>query len=70
MFEYTYENGRRYHAYRAGQYLLPNDEAEQERLDMTHHVFLLSLDGALCVTELDDPQEILDLGTGTGVWVS
>ncbi|KAJ3961265.1 hypothetical protein N0V92_002062 [Colletotrichum tropicale] len=38
IFDYEYENGRRYHAYRAGQYLLPNDETEQERLDMTHHV--------------------------------
>ena len=42
---------------------------EQERLDMTHHVFTLTLDGALCVTQLDNPQEILDIGTGTGMWV-
>ncbi|KHN94348.1 uncharacterized protein MAM_07777 [Metarhizium album ARSEF 1941] len=67
-FDYTYENGRRYHAYRAGQYLLPNDLEEQDRLDMTHHVFRLTLDGELCVTKLDHPQEILDIGTGTGMW--
>ncbi len=48
IFNYTYENGRTYHAYRAGQYLLPNDETEQDRLDMTHHVFLLSCGGTLC----------------------
>lgn len=29
--EYTYENGRRYHAYKIGKYLLPNDDDEQER---------------------------------------
>ena len=69
IFNYEYENGRRYHAFRAGQYLLPNDETEQDRLDMTHHVFLLTLKGALCMTQLDNPQAILDLGTGTGVWV-
>lgn len=69
IFNYEYENGRRYHAYKAGQYLLPNDESEQERLDMTHHVFLLTLGGALCATKLEDPQTILDIGTGTGVWV-
>ncbi|OAA49472.1 hypothetical protein NOR_01395 [Metarhizium rileyi] len=68
IFDYTYENGRRYHAYRAGQYLLPNDETEQERLDMTHQVFRLTLDGELCVTRLDNPQKILDIGTGTGMW--
>lgn len=67
MFNYEYENGRRYHAYRAGQYLLPNDEKEQERLDMTHHVFLLALKGALCATQLESPQSILDIGTGTGL---
>lgn len=69
LFSYQYENGRTYHAYRAGQYLLPNDEVEQERLDMTHHVFALSLNGALCVTKLENPQRILDIGTGTGIWV-
>ncbi|KAI7112772.1 hypothetical protein KC352_g35270, partial [Hortaea werneckii] len=38
---YEYENGRRYHAYRAGKYPMPNDEAEQERMDMQHHIYLL-----------------------------
>ncbi|TQB73934.1 hypothetical protein MPDQ_005413 [Monascus purpureus] len=68
VFEYQYENGRRYHAYRAGQYLLPNDELEQDRLDMTHHIFRLALGGDLCITKLDHPQRILDVGTGTGIW--
>jgi methylase of polypeptide subunit release factors len=70
ILDYKYENGRRYHAFRAGQYLLPNDETEQERLDITHHVFRLTLDGNLCMTKLKDPQSILDIGTGTGMWVS
>lgn len=42
---------------------------EQDRLDMTHHVFRLTLDGELCITKLDQPHEILDIGTGTGMWV-
>ncbi|KAH6892915.1 S-adenosyl-L-methionine-dependent methyltransferase [Thelonectria olida] len=66
--KFVYENGRRYHSYRPGQYLLPNDETEQERLDIIHHVFSLTLDGALCKTKLEKPQSILDLGTGTGIW--
>lgn len=71
VFDYQYDNGRRYHAYRAGQYLLPNDESEQERLDITHHVFRLTLNGQLCASasKLDNPQRILDIGTGTGIWV-
>ncbi|KAK0390738.1 hypothetical protein NLU13_0241 [Sarocladium strictum] len=68
IFDYKYENGRRYHAFRAGQYLLPNDETEQERLDIIHHIFRLSLDGRICFTELENPQSILDIGTGTGMW--
>lgn len=48
--------------------VLPNDEREQERLDLLHHVFRLSLDGGLCKTILDNPQKILDVGTGTGIW--
>ncbi|RMJ13142.1 hypothetical protein CDV36_007190 [Fusarium kuroshium] len=68
IFNYQYENGRRYHAYRAGQYLLPNDETEQERLDIIHHIFTLALKGDICKTKLENPQSILDVGTGTGLW--
>jgi len=32
-----YENGRRYHAYKAGKYYAPNDEQEMDREDMKHH---------------------------------
>lgn len=70
IFNYQYENGRRYHAYRAGQYLLPNDDTEQERLDIIHHIFTLALKGDICKTKLENPQSILDVGTGTGLWVS
>ncbi|KAM7200679.1 S-adenosyl-L-methionine-dependent methyltransferase [Naviculisporaceae sp. PSN 640] len=70
IFDFQYQNGRRYHAYRAGQYLLPNDEQEQERLDIIHHVFMLTLNGQPCasMSKLDNPNRILDIGTGTGIW--
>ena len=48
--------------------MLPNDDKEQERLDILHHVFRLTLAGGLCRTPLDNPQKILDIGTGTGIW--
>lgn len=48
--------------------VLPNDDREQERLDILHHVFRLTLGGALCRTKLVNPQKILDIGTGTGIW--
>jgi hypothetical protein len=69
IFAYTYENGRRYHAYREGQYLQPNDEKEQERLDMVHHWYRLTLRGALFRAPIvKNPQKVLDIGTGTGIW--
>ncbi|KAJ4595961.1 hypothetical protein HRR86_004437 [Exophiala dermatitidis] len=68
IFDWVYENGRRYHSYRPTQYVLPNDEEEQERLDLTHHLFTLVLHGAYCLTPLENPQAILDVGTGTGIW--
>lgn len=66
--KYEYENGRRYHAYQAGKYAFPNDEVELERMDIEHHNQMLQLDGALHLAPLETPREILDLGTGTGIW--
>jgi SAM-dependent methyltransferase len=69
VLNYKYENGRRYHAFREGEYPLPNDEREQERLDLLHHIFRLILNGALFRAPLPPhPQRILDFGTGTGIW--
>lgn len=65
---YKYENGRRYHSFRDGEYLLPNDEREQERLDMVHHIFRLLQNGELYRAPIHDPVRVLDFGTGTGVW--
>ena len=69
VMNYKYENGRRYHSYREGSYPLPNDESEQERLDLLHHIFKLMLDGELFRAPLPpDPHRVLDFGTGTGIW--
>jgi len=65
---YEYENGRRYHAFKAGKYALPNDEVEQERLDIAHHWWLLLGRGDLYKAPLENPKRALDVGTGTGVW--
>ncbi|KAL2862246.1 class I SAM-dependent methyltransferase [Aspergillus lucknowensis] len=69
--DYYYENGRRYHAYRYGQYPIPNDEEEQDRLAITHHLFKLLTGGDLYRSPLSQqgpPKRILDIGTGTGTW--
>ncbi|KAI8649713.1 hypothetical protein NCS55_01433600 [Fusarium keratoplasticum] len=61
-------NGRRYHAFREGTYLVPNDEEEQGRMDLLHHVCNLALKGELHRSPIKDPRRVLDLGTGTGIW--
>jgi SAM-dependent methyltransferase len=68
VLNYEYENGRRYHGYRSGSYVLPNDDEEQDRLDLIHHIFLLILDGKLYNAPIVNPQRVLDVGTGTGIW--
>lgn len=65
---YIYENGRSYHSYQEGKYTLPNDEQEQERLDLIHHLYLIWLRGELFRAPIQDPRCILDIGTGTGLW--
>ncbi|EEU34221.1 uncharacterized protein NECHADRAFT_96602 [Fusarium vanettenii 77-13-4] len=63
------DNGRRYHAFREGAYFVPNDEEEQTRMDLVHHIYSLILDGSLYLAPIGDhPQRVLDLGTGTGIW--
>ncbi|KAJ9644789.1 hypothetical protein H2204_001251 [Knufia peltigerae] len=66
--QYPEENGRKYHAYKDGKYLFPNDEHERHRLDHQHELSLEILEGDLYVSPVDSPSEILDVGTGTGNW--
>ncbi|RMJ21174.1 Methyltransferase [Aspergillus sp. HF37] len=69
ILNYQYENGRRYHAYREGEYMNPNDDREQERMDLYHHIFRILAGGALFRCPVDPTSaRILDLGTGTGIW--
>ncbi|KAK8228817.1 S-adenosyl-L-methionine-dependent methyltransferase [Phyllosticta capitalensis] len=67
--DYRFEFGRRYHAFREDQYWLPNDEDEADRLDLQHHVWRMTLDGALYAAPLaPDIHRVLDIGTGSGIW--
>jgi hypothetical protein len=66
------------------EYLLPNDEQEQDRLgkhlpiallmlliratDLQHHLFHTTLAGRLHLVRLPLTRRVLDIGTGTGIW--
>jgi hypothetical protein len=57
----------RYHYYRDGKYPIPNDDIEQNREDMKHAMVLELTDGKLVHAPIgDNPQKVIDLGTGTG----
>jgi hypothetical protein len=62
------ENGRRYHAYQDGIYMFPDDEQEQDRLDIKYASLQNVLNDRIVFAPLEDPQQILDIGTGTGIW--
>ncbi|KAL5336256.1 S-adenosyl-L-methionine-dependent methyltransferase [Aspergillus crustosus] len=66
---YRYENGRRYHAYKEGAYWGPNDEQQNEQLEIAHHMFTLLLGDKLVLAPIaKNIQRALDVGTGTGIW--
>ncbi|KAK4060194.1 uncharacterized protein Triagg1_10856 [Trichoderma aggressivum f. europaeum] len=67
--DYMFENGRRYHRFREGSYNFPNEDVEQEREDMKHAMVKLLCNQKLHFAPIGaNPQEILDIGTGTGIW--
>ncbi|KAL3420426.1 methyltransferase domain-containing protein [Phlyctema vagabunda] len=68
IFRYQEENGRTYHAYKAGKYVLPNDEPENNRLDLQSHLCYLTFGRQLALAPLDNVKRVLDVGTGTGIW--
>lgn len=37
-------------------------------MDFEHHIFSQLLQGKLHMAPIESPQNILDLGTGTGIW--
>ncbi|KAF6825897.1 methyltransferase domain-containing protein [Colletotrichum plurivorum] len=72
ILDYRIENGRTYHAYKDGKYKLPNDERENDRLDLQHNLFLLTFNDKLGNAPPNDPGakvgRVLDVGAGTGIW--
>jgi hypothetical protein len=51
------------------EYGLPIDEEELDRIDMSHAKYVMLMEKKLFLAPISpNPQSILDLGTGTGIW--
>ncbi|KAF5501407.1 Secondary metabolism regulator LAE1 [Colletotrichum siamense] len=68
--DYPVEYGRRYHAFRPGSYIMPNDEYEMDRMDFAHAMLVRAVGNKLYTAPLEKNKvnQILDIGTGTGIW--
>ncbi len=65
--------GRGYTAYHDHKYFLPNDAAEQDRLDLQHELFEQVIDRELGLAPIargipSYPANVLDVASGTGLW--
>ncbi|KAK0373896.1 hypothetical protein CLIM01_08747 [Colletotrichum limetticola] len=72
ILDYRLENGRTYHKYKDGKYYVPNDERENDRLDLQHNLFIRTFGNRLGTAPPNEPGSkvgrVLDVGTGTGIW--
>ncbi|OTA86524.1 hypothetical protein M434DRAFT_399861 [Hypoxylon sp. CO27-5] len=69
IYAYRVLHGRTYNAPKTSEYWAPNDEQQNEGLDLLHNSLLMLLGDKLFLAPIgDNPQRVLDLGTGTGIW--
>ncbi|KAM0545406.1 hypothetical protein ACHAPJ_011311 [Fusarium lateritium] len=71
ILEYRRSQGRTYHSDKfTFNYFLPNDDQQLESMDLTHHYLTLLLDNELFLAPIktESIQQVLDVGTGSGIW--
>lgn len=69
VMDFKEVHGRTYHAYKEGRYTLPNDEVENERLDIHHELIKKAMGGRLYFAPIHySIHRVIDLATGSGIW--
>ncbi|KAM0247562.1 hypothetical protein ACHAP5_004013 [Fusarium lateritium] len=70
ILEYRTIQGRTYHSDRhATEYFTPNDEQQLQSVDISHHYLTVLLDNNLFLAPISPHvQNVLDVGTGSGIW--
>ncbi|ROW14650.1 hypothetical protein VPNG_03213 [Cytospora leucostoma] len=62
------ENGRKYHGYKEGKYVLPVDQQELNRQIFQYDLCLLTFDHILSFAPFTKLNRVLDVGCGVGYW--
>ncbi|KAJ9134254.1 Methyltransferase domain-containing protein [Pleurostoma richardsiae] len=69
ILAYRVLQGRRYQSSKTTEYWAPNDEQQNEGLDILHNGFTMLLSDRLFLAPIGDkPERVLDVATGTGIW--
>lgn len=69
VYNYRRLHGRTYQASQTTEYWAPNDDKQNDGLDIIHNALLIMFDDKLFFAPIgDNPQRVLDVGTGTGIW--
>ncbi|KAF5004219.1 hypothetical protein FDECE_9276 [Fusarium decemcellulare] len=69
ILNYRRLHGRTYENMQSTEYWAPNDDQQNEGLDLIHNALLMTLDNKLFFAPIGDhPKRVLDVGTGTGIW--
>ncbi|KAK3356296.1 S-adenosyl-L-methionine-dependent methyltransferase [Lasiosphaeria hispida] len=66
--KYREIHGRTFQSYSDANYWRPNDDKQNDVLDMGYHMMRLLHNDKLFFAPLHNPQRVLDVGTGTGIW--
>lgn len=61
--------GRTYHNYKEGSYVWPNDDRELERMEWQFMLMKAAQNNVMFYAPVKNPRQILEVGTGTGIWV-
>lgn len=68
ILEYRNIHGRTFQASKTTEYWGPNDDKQNEGLDIAHHFITMVKDDQLFEAPISNPTKVLDVGTGTGIW--
>ncbi|KAK5657475.1 hypothetical protein OQA88_3047 [Cercophora sp. LCS_1] len=68
IFNYRKVHGRTFQNFKDAEYWGPNDDKQNDALDLHHHMTLLLHDDKLYLAPVENAQSVLDVGTGTGIW--